>query len=316
MRARVLLPGRLSLAALVLLLLSTSCAGTDASKLGRTAGTPQSAPNPAALSVDAGALPAPSALLRSTAAVNEQRAIAAITFSDSANVVQTLDERLLFLPDFPQDGSGEFSGLAWAVYRLGLTGYSDDITLELLWEEAPENREDIYVAFADFTRDRWQWFQPDQSGTVPTGENSRFILGEPDPNAGRALVVVAVAGTDNPKLTWLRVGGNAPPLISIDPPVAYVQEDNFMAFAASVYDVEDFTSGASWTYYWDLDGDETPDFPNTEVVTKDLHDPAPLAEIQLLTAHGARRGQRGRRSAALDGADDLSVRRLSAQAAA
>ena len=197
-------------AAMLLIVIAGSCSGGLQSNV-------QTLQASSTLSVQAPAaadqlaeLPAPSELLRKSSGVGLKRGAAWFESVVSANTVD--DAGLSFTPDFPTDGTGEFSGLAWAMFELGLEGYTDNITLTTGWSDLPAVAGNTYAAFADFTLDRWHWYPVNAAGQVETGENSDFISQAVDAE-GMAVIVIARTGSDPNKLYWLRVGENLPPTI-------------------------------------------------------------------------------------------------------
>jgi outer membrane protein assembly factor BamB len=116
------------------------------------------------------------------------------------NRVSRSGSECVFAPDWQSPG-GQFDGLAYATYQFQLDGFDLDPVLHLTWAQTGAFS-DGWVALANFTRDRWDWFPLPSDGALPF-DPAKHISGP-----GVMYVVVLFTGTAEWRLQ--RVAINAP----------------------------------------------------------------------------------------------------------
>lgn len=90
-------------------------------------------------------------------------------------------------------------GLAYACFAFGLEGYDRAHTVTFGWQQAGADA-DLWVGLADFTRDRWVWYQP--AGDVLAADFSDCI----DPETHTMLVLPLLTGEDAWQLSRIQIG--------------------------------------------------------------------------------------------------------------
>ena len=101
------------------------------------------------------------------------------------NLVAAEDDNARFSPAWIHGGG--ITGAAYAIYQFSLPGYTGEESLSLTWSESADFA-DAWLALANFTRDRWDWFHmPAASGGVSRLDQA--FADYIDPGDGRMLVV-------------------------------------------------------------------------------------------------------------------------------
>lgn len=103
-----------------------------------------------------------------------------------------------FTPDW-QAPDCLYAGLAFATYQFQLDGFDLSPSLHFTWEQTGLPA-DGWVAYADFTRDRWDWFPLPESSWI------QFDPAIHISPSGRMYVFVLFTGTAEWKLQKLQIG--------------------------------------------------------------------------------------------------------------
>jgi outer membrane protein assembly factor BamB len=185
-----------SMALIMCLLVSTGCSSKTGAQLG--SGVPKQ-PLPAASLGLASQLPPPSALHAASYTPADLQHLGS-EYGDSLaqNRVSRSGTEGVFAPDWTPPG-GQFDGLAYATYQFQLDGFDLNPQLRLTWSQTG-TFSDGWVGFANFTRDRWDWFALPSGGTVQF-DPAKHISG-----TGVMYVVVLFTGTAEWRLAQLDVG--------------------------------------------------------------------------------------------------------------
>lgn len=144
-------------------------------------------------------LPAPSALHQASYAPGDLLRLGR-EYSDTLphNRVTRAGDDGVFTPDWQPPG-GQFDGLAYATYQFQLDGFDLSPDLHFTWAQTGDFS-DGWVAFADFTLDRWDWF------SLPSGGVLQFDPAKHISPAGVMYVVVLFTGTTQWSLSQLKAG--------------------------------------------------------------------------------------------------------------
>ncbi|HES57972.1 MAG TPA: hypothetical protein ENO21_00920, partial [Firmicutes bacterium] len=158
--------------------------------------------------------------------------------------------------DSSWSGSG-LEGAAYAMFQFTVDGYDRLPQLRYRWTTPPDPISAAYIGLADFTNDRWDWWQCDEHGWFSFGDIAPYT--RPADDAMIAAVVVAGA-TGTASLRYLRLGhpGVEAVLTSIPPtgiaPLSVtLNGGGTTTFLGSVTD-----------YHWNFDGDGTIDLSGTD----------------------------------------------------
>lgn len=95
-----------------------------------------------------------------------------------------------FAPAWNTAGSPQFSDLAYAIYLFDGTGMSGSNTLTSIFT-APPAAADFWVGLANFSTQRWDWFQPGVTGPLAIASVAPYI----DPADSRMLAAYVMTGT-------------------------------------------------------------------------------------------------------------------------
>ena len=104
-----------------------------------------------------------------------------------------------FPPDLP---------LAYKGYCFDLAGYDGELAVTFSWATAPAAG-NLYLAAADFTRDRWDWYCPADPALFTFPAMDEYLN-----ERGQFYLLVMVL-REAAELDWIRVGGNAPPFTDV-----------------------------------------------------------------------------------------------------
>lgn len=156
--------------------------------------------------------------------------------------VSVADPKLTLSP-----GGGQFSDLAFAIYRFNLPNFAGTPQVETFWTTPPAAG-DLYYAVAEFGKQRWVWLDGGSgaAAVLPAGDYSN--------QDDEVFVAVFVKGQTDCLLDYVRYGGNVAPV-----PVATAEPvfglGAFVTTLSGVLssDVDGFI--ANWE--WDLDNDGT-----------------------------------------------------------
>ena len=163
-------------------------------------------------------LPQPSDILRSASFEESDRITDADNYPDppfdvllpNQNVTKDTEAgTATFSPSYTE--GDPFSALAFAPYGFDLDGYSENIVLRLQWAAPPTNLSSVYVAFADWSNDRWRIFRLNSSSEVEVGGFAPYIENQAALSV-TTLCYVIVTGEATVTLDWLRIGANVAPI--------------------------------------------------------------------------------------------------------
>ena len=136
--------------------------------------------------------------------------------------------------------------LAYACYEFLLPGYDYGDYVQLRWLDPPASGQ-LWIALADWQRDRWRWFRPETASLLQPESLAPYY----DAN-GRLLVVVALTGSGSAVLDWVSIGNR--------PPEAVVQvvgpRYGFLSLTATFDPTDSFDlDGNIVKYEWDWQND-------------------------------------------------------------
>ena len=147
------------------------------------------------------------------------------------------------------------------MFQFTVDGYDRLPQLRYRWTTPPDPISAAYIGLADFTNDRWDWWQCDEHGWFSFGDIAPYT--RPADDAMIAAVVVAGA-TGTASLRYLRLGhpGVEAVLTSIPPtgiaPLSVtLNGGGTTTFLGSVTD-----------YHWNFDGDGTIDLSGTDLTAE------------------------------------------------
>jgi len=212
------------------------------------------------------------------------------------NKVLAAGTQLEFSPEFAP-GSQGLGGLAYAIYDFTLPDPEPGLSVSLDWAAAP-GFGTLHIALGDFSRDRWQWLQPEQLDSLTIAQATPYF--GPD---SRLLLVCALTGTQTARLDALQLKGVQVPTAKLSVDKSSGELPLTVSFDASQSSDPD---GSLVSYEWDFDGDGL--FNEAGAETLAFNDPLPAAFTYL---------QAGNFEAALrvtdnDGAADTAVRTIRA----
>jgi uncharacterized protein YkwD len=194
-------------------------------------------------------LPAPSTIpVQRTAALSndhQQEGSAFDTAFFTASGVQAHGTLGRFLPAWGNGGT--LNGAAFALYQFNLFVGPGSNKLNLFWRTRPADGE-TWVGLANFTRDRWDWYNAADQVTIPSLTeitNPSFV----------ALVVVLVTGTQPAELAGVRFGfatGDPFAALSLGQPAGARPLQTTLDATGSAD-----ADGTIAAVDWDLDGDGT-----------------------------------------------------------
>ena len=119
---------------------------------------------------------------------------------------------MTFSPNFTP-GVSAAGGVAYALYRLNSTGYAGDPSVRLGWDTAPASGT-VWVGLPDLTADRWTWHALSASNRLPLAGGVAAV----SEASGDLLVLVAVTGSANCTLSYVRLGNEPPhPVLNATP---------------------------------------------------------------------------------------------------
>jgi hypothetical protein len=101
-------------------------------------------------------------------------------------------------PHYP---AGGVNGLAYAVYRFSVAGYSGPPQLHLRWQGLPPEDGVAFAGLGDFAAGRWDWRPIPYNGELDLGDMAPYLAG-----AGNLLLVLAVQGETAQTVASLRLG--------------------------------------------------------------------------------------------------------------
>ncbi len=238
---------------LVALLLLAGCGG----QAGRSADPPAPGLAPAALPT----LPAPAELAtRSTSGAFPRFCRADEYTPGKAQQVSIPvgdSGELNFSPDFPASGTG--TGPAWAMYGLDLTGYLGLDQLYVTWTTPPPAA-DFYMGVANYGSNRWEWSQPGLGSPL-----SVDLDADHRSPSNIYHVIVLLTGTSDATLQWLRIGGNIPPIVTLDADPAGDTGPFLSTLTATAEDAE----GEITKYEFDVEG--TGSFVDNGIINETTH---------------------------------------------
>lgn len=123
------------------------------------------------------------------------------------NLVNINGTALDFMPSWDPAGSHLFSDLAYAIYLFDGTGLSGASAVNSVWATPPAGT-DLWIGLADFSKDRWAWFQPGVAAPLAIADIAPYI----DPAGSRILVAYVLTGTTTCSLTEVTLGEIVPEL--------------------------------------------------------------------------------------------------------
>lgn len=133
-----------------------------------------------------------------------------------SNKVAINGTALDFTPAWDLAGSHQFSDLAYAIYLFDGTGLTGASAVTSIWTAAPA-AVNLWIGLADFSTNRWAWFQPGVSATLAIADLAPFI----DPADSRILVAYALTGTAACTLSSVTLGEYVPeiplPVVPLTP---------------------------------------------------------------------------------------------------
>jgi hypothetical protein len=112
-----------------------------------------------------------------------------------------------FTPAWDPAGSHLFSDLAYAIYLFDGTGLSGASAVTAVWATVPAAA-NLWVGLADFSNNRWAWFQPGVAAPLAITDLAPYIA----PADGRILVAYVLTGTAASTLTSVTLGEAVPEL--------------------------------------------------------------------------------------------------------
>lgn len=169
---------------------------------------PQAPSNPpakiaSAITVLPSLLPKPSTLGKRASDTATLRTLQASSYDTALplNRVNANFASAVFNPSFA--GGGTTKQIAYACYRFSASGYSGTPTLGLTWDPtaAPDNYDNYWVAVANQSQDRWDWFQGPIDGVITLPALTQYKAGN-----GDMLVIVALLGSKTCTLTGVALG--------------------------------------------------------------------------------------------------------------
>jgi hypothetical protein len=140
-----------------------------------------------------------------------------------------------------------FSGLSYAIYAFGIPGYAGDPSITCVWNSAPPDPQDVYLAVANWGADRWDFFAVDAAGKVVLPNPTNYST-----PGGDVLVCVLCMGSSPSELDRLRIG-SLPPAATLSAVPAYGFAPFDTTLAAAATDADGTVAG----YQWDPEGDGT-----------------------------------------------------------
>jgi PKD repeat protein len=156
---------------------------------------------------------------------------------------------LAFSPDWPS-AQATARGLAYALYRFNVTGYSGETSLHFAWNTTADLA-DLKLLVADFTRNRWTFYAAPADGTLLLSP-AQFTAAT-DPATQDLLVVPLIGGTAPWELASVRIGPEPQSSIVI----SSVQQSSERAFTfATFFPV--YSGGAAHGWTWDFGGAGAP----------------------------------------------------------
>jgi PQQ-like domain len=117
--------------------------------------------------------------------------------------VNIVGDSAYFSPDLSGSAVG-FAGLAYAIYSFNLRNYNGAATMKLNWDVAPKNPSKLWVGFANWKTNRWDWKPCPSNGIISfsgKGEAQHVKAG-----GGDLLTVVMQDGGGASALGSLQVG--------------------------------------------------------------------------------------------------------------
>jgi hypothetical protein len=161
------------------------------------------------------------------------------------NRISADSDSLLFTPDWFE--GDPVSGLSYAMYPFQLPDFAGGSTLRYNWNQAPTNPERVYVAFANWDKNRWQWFNGNEEGRIELGDIDPFLIA-----GGNLLLCFLMIGESQGDLDSLRIGSLPPQVtVSADRPADLAPCEFTLTATASDPD------GTVVEYRWDPEGDDT-----------------------------------------------------------
>lgn len=160
------------------------------------------------------------------------------------NNLVTIDAAIgVFSPNFIPENS--LTDAAFATYDFNINGYDRNPQVRYEWE-SPPGAGHLWLGLSDWDADTWQWFKPDPAAALNLADIAPFIRGD-----GELLAVVLVTGTQEDRLTSLRIGSR-PPVISWQ----VTNSSGFVPFTCSIdASATSDPDGTIASFEWDLDGD-------------------------------------------------------------
>lgn len=246
---------------LLCLCLSAGCSrsGTTVPAPADTTGT-----DPAALMQDV--LPAPSTLKLPQDVFSDVFHAGAdyVELWPNSRVVDTAEDYLCYRPWFTYD-EGIFEA-AYAMYTFDVTGYDHESTVTVWWADKADTGT-AWIGMADFTRDAWRWYEPDNAGTAVFDEAACI-------EGGLAHAIVVLTGTEQWQLEFVSLGSRWPPVITGVSPRHGVELETITPglYLKAGYLAEKGTSEI-FTWQWDFGGGATPNTPTGSAPEITLGDP-------------------------------------------
>ena len=160
------------------------------------------------------------------------------------HIAQTIDG-LQFFPEFAE-GTAEFSGLSFAMYRFSIPDYDGNPLLLYEWISAPADPGNAYFGFANLDLNRWEWFRASASGRLTVPSLDPFFAG-----GQTLLMTVVLIGNQPSELDRLLIGG-IPPQAFLGASPLFGAVPLSVTFDASASSDAD---GEIVQYRWDPEGD-------------------------------------------------------------
>lgn len=121
-----------------------------------------------------------------------------------------------FTPAWDTAGSPILSDLSYAIYLFDGTGLSGPSAVTSVWTAVPAAA-DLWLGLADFSKNRWDWFQPGVTSPLAITDIASYI----DPGGSRILVAYALTGTAVSSLSSVTLGDYVPeiplPVVPLTP---------------------------------------------------------------------------------------------------
>lgn len=135
------------------------------------------------------ALPPPSDLPRETSYTDNDRFRLGKEYDAvlPTHLVGVVKSFLVFQPYYKPDISPLFNGLAYAMYRFDVAGYSDDPSVAYRWQSYGNYEDSLWLGLANWDGNSWEWFRCDESETLQLPSMDPYV------NDSGQVVVVMVA---------------------------------------------------------------------------------------------------------------------------